>query len=379
MNDKNKPLLIICAHVDSESKKNFLIQNLKELKNENIDVCLSTHSTMFLDELSNFVKYVIYDANNYLITKQDYIDNSDLLDSSKLSCIDVFGLGYSITHDSFSVIDNIPGSPHSRSALSLFKNGLILAKLNSYKWVVYLEYDIQKPKFGFKKFIEEKIESLIKLNKKCFYYLHDFKRFLWGGLFICDTETICENEKLFKTNWDSKRDWISCWKLGFFESIIEFAFEETYTSEQIERKIITEDCYNIWDINSYHDLNNFIFSQPFSTEKIKKKLNLTIGIYPYFDDGYRLFFHVFNSNDFTINVNNIIIKKDDIVFLDIPHLPININSWFIQNIPIIDLNGTIDFTYEVSIDEQITSFSEKFDLKNIKNVYNNLSRIEFKK
>jgi hypothetical protein len=375
----NKFLLIICAHVDSKSKKNFLIKNLKELKDENIDVCLSTHSTMFLDELSNFVKYVVYDSNNYLITKQDYLDNSNLLDSSKLSCYDVFGLEYSMTHDAFSVIDNIPDSPHSRSALSLFKNGLIIAKSNSYKWVSYLEYDIQKPKLGFKNLIETKINSLTAGNKKCFYYLHDFKKFLWGGFFICDVETICENVNFFKNDWVSKRDWIKNWKLGFFESIVEFLFEETYTLEQIEKKIITEDCYNIWDIDSYHRLNNFVFIQSLNIEKIKIIKNLTAGIYPYFDGEYRLIFYAFNTNNFKICVNNIIIKKNDNVFLDIPHLPIDINCWFIENVPIDDCDNILDFTYEVSIDEQITKFTEKFDLRNIENIYNNLSRIEIKK
>jgi hypothetical protein len=373
---ENKCLLIICAHVDSELKKNFLIENLKELQNENIDVCLSTHSTMFLDELSNFVNYVVYDNNNHLITKQDYINNSDLIDSSKLSCFDVFNLKHSVTHDLFSVIDNIPDSPHSRSALSLFKNGLIIAKSNLYKWVVYLEYDIQKPKLGFKNLIETKIDLLTKLNKKCFYYSHDFKKFLWGGFFICDVETICKNVKFFKTDWNSKRDWIKNWRIGFFESIIKHVFEETYSLEEIEKKIITEECYNIWNINSYHELNNFTFNQSLN---IKNKLNLTIGIYPYFNNDFKLTFYVFNTNNFTININNIIIKNNDNVLLDILCLPINVGGWFIKQIPITSYDDMLYFTYDVSANNKILTFSENFNLKYIKNIYNNLSRIEFKK
>jgi hypothetical protein len=374
---ENKYLLIICAHVDSESKKDFLIKNLKELKNEKVDVCLSTHSTMYLNELSNYVKYLVYDSNNDLITKQDYINNSDLLDSSELSCYNVFNIKHSFIHNFGSVIDNIPDSPHSRSALSLFKNGVIIAKSNSYKWVVYLEYDIQKPKLGFKNLIKTKINLLTKFNKKCFYYSHDFKKFLWGGFFICDTETISKNLNFLKNNWSSKRDWIKNWKLGFFESILEFIFKESYTSEEIEEKIITEDCYDIWNIDSYHNLNNFTFNQSININI--NKTNLTVGIYPYFNNDYKLIFYVFNKNNFTINISNIKIKIKDDVLLDIPYLPVNTNGWYINHIPIIDYNNILYFTYDVSINNQITSFSEKFNLQNIKNIYNNLSRIEFKK
>jgi hypothetical protein len=376
---ENNYLLIVCAHVDSELKKDFLIKNLTELKNENVDVCLSTHSTMYLDELSNHVNYIVYDNNNDLITKQDYIDNSDLLDSSELSCYDVFNIKQSFTHSFGSVIDNTPDSPHSRSALSLFKNGVVIAKSNSYKWVVYLEYDIQNPILGFKNFIQTKINLLTTLNKKCFYYSHDFKKFLWGGFFICDTETISKNIKFFQTNWSSKRDWIRNWKLGFFESILEFIFKETYTLEQIEEKIITEDCYHVWNIDSYHKLNNFTFYQSINIDKIKPKLNLTVGIYPYFNNDYKLIFYVFNENNFNIKISNINIKNNHNMLLNILYLPINVNSWYINHIPITDYDDILYITYDLSINEETISFSEKFNIKNIKNIYNNLSRIEFKK
>ena len=66
----NNYLVIFAAHVDSENKKIETIKTLKHLKESNIDVCLSTHSNLYLDELSQYVKYVFYDSNNeFLILK----------------------------------------------------------------------------------------------------------------------------------------------------------------------------------------------------------------------------------------------------------------------------------------------------------------------
>ena len=76
----NDYLVIFSAHVDSEIKKTETIKTLKHLKELNIDVCLSTHSALYLDELSEYVKYVVYDKNNEFLTLQDYIDNSKYID-----------------------------------------------------------------------------------------------------------------------------------------------------------------------------------------------------------------------------------------------------------------------------------------------------------
>jgi hydroxymethylpyrimidine pyrophosphatase-like HAD family hydrolase len=77
----NNYLVIFSAHVDSENKKNETIETLKQLKESNIDVCLSTHSNLYLDELAQYVKYVIYDDNNEFLILQDYIDNCKYLDN----------------------------------------------------------------------------------------------------------------------------------------------------------------------------------------------------------------------------------------------------------------------------------------------------------
>jgi hypothetical protein len=75
MEINNNYLVIFSAHVDSENKRDETIETLKHLKESNIDVCLSTHSNLYLDELSQYVKYVVYDNNNEFLMIQDYVDN----------------------------------------------------------------------------------------------------------------------------------------------------------------------------------------------------------------------------------------------------------------------------------------------------------------
>jgi hypothetical protein len=119
---------------------------------------------------------------------------------------------------------NIPASPHSKSALSLLRNGIITSNYNNYTWTIYLEYDLPIPEKGFKSFIEKHIQELKDHDKKFFYYRNTTNgcNFLWGGFIIFDTESIFNSNKLLKTKWyKSKKEWIKTWYLGFFESIIE--------------------------------------------------------------------------------------------------------------------------------------------------------------
>ena len=162
----NTYLVIFSAHVDSEIKKNETIETLKHLKESDIDVCLSTHSNLYLDELSQYVKFVVYDNNNDFLTLQDYIDNC-----KHISGVARYGYPSSkISHNFGQVEINIPGSPHSKCALSLLRNGIILSGLNNYRWTIYLEYDVKIPKFGFKHFFDYHINILLESGKKCLYY-----------------------------------------------------------------------------------------------------------------------------------------------------------------------------------------------------------------
>ena len=170
---KNNYLVIFSAHVDNENKRDETIKTLKHLKESNIDVCLSTHSNLYLDELSQYVKFIIYDKNNEFLTLQDYIDNSKYIDD-----VQKYGYPNGKTFHNFGHVSiTTPGSPHSKCALSLLRNGVMISELNNYKWTIYLEYDIKIPRLGFKSFFDYYIDKLVESGKKCFHYETKFDGF----------------------------------------------------------------------------------------------------------------------------------------------------------------------------------------------------------
>jgi hypothetical protein len=374
---KNNYLLLICAHVDSEEKKEFVIENLLKLKEKNIDVCFSTHSSMYLDEISKLVKFIIYDNNNEFVVRNDYIKNSDLLNNNQFE----FGSSYIYKSESFGKILNfIPGSPHSKSALSLLKNGIGVSILNLYKWVVYLEYDIVSPISGFKDFIERRINILQESNKKCFYYLQDRPElnFIWTGFFICDTSIISNNKSLLSTDWfSSKRNWIKKWKIGFFESIVESILKESYSTDQIIYKPITDD-FNEWSIdveNLTSHINKFTYHQTLN-KNLYFKNNYEIDIYPSISNNeYKLNLYIGNNNEYIIDIKNIIINDGENTIFYIDNLSANPYSWNLYPIPFNE-KSTLYFTYEIVKNDNTVLFSEVIDTNNIENIYN-ISRIEY--
>jgi len=233
----NNYLVIFSSHVDSENKKIEIIKTLEHLKESNIDVCLSTHSNLYLDELSQYVKFVIYDKNNEFLTLQDYVDNCKYIDKN-----DKYGYPNGQTfHDFGHVSISMPGSPHSKCALSLIRNGVMLSELNNYQWTIYLEYDVKIPEMGFKHFFEYHINELVVSGKKCFHYETKFDNFnfLWGGPFVFETSSVFNNKKFMKNDWySSNGNWIKEWYIGFFESILEYVIYSTFNSNEIISEII---------------------------------------------------------------------------------------------------------------------------------------------
>ena len=68
---KNNFLVLLCGHVDTEEKKNLVLETLEGFEKEGIDVCYSAHTTDYLDEISKKVKFTIFDSNNQFVTKHD--------------------------------------------------------------------------------------------------------------------------------------------------------------------------------------------------------------------------------------------------------------------------------------------------------------------
>lgn len=376
---KNNYLVVFCSHVDSEQKKETVINTLKELKNDNLDVCFSTHSYQYMDEISKYVKYVVYDNNNQFILKSDYLSNSDLIGPDYFK----YGVSSYKRYESFgTVLELNPGSPHSKSALSLLKNGVAISHLNNYKWTIYLEYDIKKPVLGYKNFFDNHIKSLENDNKKCFYYNNSGNfQFLWGGFFLFDTERVFNNRLLVNTDWySSTRNWIETFKLGFFESIVENILKNSFFQEEISNLLIADSSMKIWGIEKYIDLQRHHYEETFYSGEYDLKRFFNVNMYPAVqEDGFFLVLFAHNLNGNTkINIKELKIKslEQDLILRDILEIPVN--GWYYEKIDItnFDENDIIKLTCTYGNDIDFFDFSEEIKVKHIKNIHDKLLRIE---
>jgi hypothetical protein len=377
---KDNYLVVFCSHVDSQSKKETVINTLEEFKKEGLDVCFSTHSPEYLDEISSYVKYVVYDNNNQFILKNDYLLNSDLIDSDYFK----YGVSAYKRYETFgTVIELNPGSPHSKSALSLLKNGVSISRLNNYKWTIYLEYDIKKPVLGYKNFFDSQIKLLENSDKKCFHYNNSNNfQFLWGGFFLFDTERVFNNDLLMNTDWySSSRSWIKTFKLGFFESVVESILKNSFFAEEISNKLISEDSLRIWGIEKYIDLQKYHYEETFYNGEYDLKKFFNINLYPAIKGDKTflvLFAHNLNGNT-GVRVDNLQVKSLSQILISKNNLEVPINGWYYERIDVTNFfeNDIIKLNCRCDNGVDFFNVSEEIKVKHIKNIHDNLLRIEF--
>ena len=377
---ENTYLVIFSAHVDSEIKKTETIKTLKHLKELNIDVCLSTHSALYLDELSEYVKYVVYDKNNEFLTLQDYIDNSKYID-------DVAKYGYpngKTFHNFGHVSMSMPGSPHSKCALSLIRNGVMISELNNYKWTIYLEYDVKIPELGFKHFFDYHIDKLVVSGKKCFYYETKFDNFnfLWGGPFVFETSSVFNNQKFMKNDWYSNnQNWIKEWYIGFFESIIEHTINSSFNKNEILSEIIQDNFKKFWDVNDLSELGKFNYEETFYNKNKYLRKILEFHLYPNIDNnGNReLYLYCNNRGGLEVNLHKILVYSDNTLHINQKNKIVNPYSWFYTPIDISGLtdNDTIILSWKGSIDNQDYTTTESIKISDLEDVHKNIMNITF--
>jgi hypothetical protein len=377
----NNYLVIFSAHVDSENKKNETIETLKHLKESNIDVCLSTHSDLYLEELAQYAKYVIYDDNNEFLILQDYIDNSKYLNNGSS-----FGASrMKISHSFGELSIGIPGSPHSRCALSLLKNGIMVSGFNNYKWTIYLEYDIKTPKLGFKHFFDHHIDTLVASNKKCFHYCMTGStglEFLWGGTFIVETGPIFSHEKFMKNDWhSSNQNWIKEWQKGFFESVIEYTINSSFNEDEIIAETIQDSFEKFWDIEDFSKLGKFYYTDTFSNARKYLTVKFKINLYPYIDnDGNKkLFLYFYNGGDKKVDLTKVLVRSDEVLHIDDQNKIVHEDVWFLLPIEINGLsdNDTVVLSWTGSIENEFYSGTQSIKISDLESVYKNIMNVVF--
>lgn len=365
----NNYLVVFSSHINNDSKKEFAIETLKHLQDNNIDVCISTHCNKYLEELSLYAKYIIYDYNNELVVVKDFLDNIDLIDDScniNGSVDNFFTFDYS--GDSPVASRFIPGPEHSKPALILLRNGVQVAHSNQYKWVIYLEYDLPIPIGGYKKFIEDKISILENNNKECFYYISNltYNQYLWGGCFICKTNKLFSSKKLMLDEWNtSVRMWIKYWGITPFEYCIRASIYEVLDYSEIHTEIFADTYKEYWNVDNYLNLSR-------SDLSFQQYSNTNLHIYPVLNNNqYDLYFLMFNFHVETI-VNNVQIFINNNIVYDIKQYTIPAYGWLTQKIEY-NLNDFIELKYSLNPEGQI--YSESFHTNDIEKIYKYMLRI----
>jgi hypothetical protein len=363
-------LINIASHINTIEKANILIDKLKHFKQKNIDVCVTLHSSMFLDEIAKHTKFLIYDEDNSGVFSKDFYENADVVHNNL----------YTI-----SMYDNLPSvrvetkvseGYHSKSAMKLFKNGIDMAIQNNYDWYIYMEYDIISPIYGYTELIESQIQHLENVNKECFYYQTEKFGFnhLYGGLILLKANSL-KTSTTFTSNWGhSKRDWIKTFGTTFFEVAIELCIHESIPANNIETMMINTAAKSQWGYDTADDLNQ---CTAFIPSKAISLFNL--NIIPYKSDTTEYGLILYGKSELpALTIKNIEIFADDTLILSIPEKQMLTNTWFYEHLHINPYKcGEIKLCYNVIESDIIIPNTIRFESKNIEKIYNHIMNIVF--
>lgn len=371
-------LVIFSSHIDTEDKKVLVLPELKKLKNSGIDVCLCTHSSDYLSDLSEYCKYVIFDSNNEMVNLNDFLENSELIEPTPILGFN-FGKAW---HGNIYVETKFPSASHSKSALTNLRNGVITSASNNYEWTVWMEYDFVEPILGYRIFIENLINEIKLQNKKCLIFRNIFGPFniMWGKFFIFKTRNFFELESFFRGKWqDSKKEWIKCWGLNFGESITEESLVQAYgRNNVIEKKI--NDVFDLYWDTDVSLINTFDLSENKNDEQ-KELSNIIIYILPEEkeENTFNLHLYLYNKNNYPIVIDSILIYSDDHLLFNGCNIPLGASVWRIDPISKDYLKNQTKIKMIVENQagsKKYTSISS-FSVSEIKNIHNYIMKIKF--
>jgi hypothetical protein len=279
---------------------------------------------------------------------------------------------------------SIPGSLHSKCALSLLRNGIMISELNNYKWTIYLEYDVKIPELGFKHFFDYHIDKLVVSGKKCFHYETKFDNFnfLWGGPFVFETNSVFNNKKFMRNDWYSNnKNWIKEWNIGFFESVIEYTINNVFSENEIISEIIQDNFKKFWEANDSSELGKFNCDENFNSIDKYLRKTLEIHLYPNIDNegNKKLFLYCNNRGNMNINLNKVLVYSDKLLHFNKKNDFIKHHSCFFNQIEINELtdNDTMVLTWTASIENECYTNTESIKISDLESVYNNIMNITF--
>jgi hypothetical protein len=120
-----KEIVAILSHADTTDKLEILQKCLREIKNQNYKVMLSSHIEV-PDYIKNELDYFLFDKENPLILNKEFPGMAHIY-------IWQSHTGY---HQNYSLDYN-----HSYAVLKLIKNSLAIAQINGYEKIHFVNYD----------------------------------------------------------------------------------------------------------------------------------------------------------------------------------------------------------------------------------------------
>ena len=119
--NRNKGLVVILSHADTEDKIEILIESINSIKKQNYDILISSHINI-PDYINDMVDYFIYDKENELI-------NDDISP--------IFIWMKAVGYEHHYPIKNY----HAYAVLELIKNASFFAESKGYENVHFINYD----------------------------------------------------------------------------------------------------------------------------------------------------------------------------------------------------------------------------------------------
>lgn len=293
----NKDILFICtAHQVNDDRVNHLVHNFKILKEQNLDICLATHSNYGLDKLSDYCDYLVFDKDNYFPSLQDLLDSLEKIDISKFDtnfhAYRNINLGGKET-----VLKSFFWESHSKSALANFKNAIDIARTRNYKWIVYLEYDTVLPEINLREYFLNKIEEIESQNKNGHGYICEDGRhpLIWPLFFISKTKIFSEDQNLMNVWQESVSN--------YFQTFGNKSFEEVIDNIIKKNNFILESAFQINSNMGYSIKNMEELSIFHQRDLVKDKINPLDCYYP------RFFINKKDNNFYDVELWIIIDKK----------------------------------------------------------------------
>lgn len=365
----------ITAHINNETKLEILLGQLRELHADGVDVCLSINSGQYLEELTKWVKYLVYDSDNAIPNQQFYLDNANIVHNTMGSVLWWLGVP-----EGWVARYRIPFSGIGRPAFRLWWNSITTAYTHHYKWVCHMEYDIVRPTMGWKRYFEGIINELEQSNKSVFYY-NDWDNLLSGTVFVITSE-FATNPILCNTDWySSKEEWIRFCGTGVAEHLMSNALNAVYPVEKILTRRLSDDAVSVWGVSDEWDLNVSNQESMITSQKGHHRSGMNVGsgevvhVMPQRIDGEWVLHLLAHSKTEEV-LRDIRVEYDATTVHILDEITLYGGCWYRVTLPPPDGVGVVRLTYSKRIADTVNTYTESYRTNDLERIYNHLMSIK---